>query len=358
MPETAQTPTEDAPGAQADPGAAGSPVTPPGEPARPRDEQDELAYLGQVLAQIDDEVRRRRASGDLPVRVERELDELFLQHSPVAGRGGQLGEALRMVDAAAFIDPVVPVASNKSGGALVKKSLRTLNLWYIGFVTHQVSRFAAAVSRSLHLIDERLEAMSRELQAQEVPPAGVVAVDWAHRPDAWWVEGAVTALSGAPGRVLHAAAGDGWLVRVLTGRGVDAYGVDPRPGPVARAELDGTDLREEGVLEHLRAVSPSSLGGVVLTGVVDGMTNGERRQLLEMLADRLAPDGVLVVHSLSPAAWDSDEVPPEADLASGRPLRARAWSTFLPLAGFEAAVSASPSGSDYSVVAFHRPPGR
>ena len=74
----------------------------------------------------------------------------------MAGRGGGLDQALRMVDAAAFIDPVVPISSNKSGGALVKKGLRTLNLWYIGYVTHQVSQFAAAVSRSLHLLDDRL----------------------------------------------------------------------------------------------------------------------------------------------------------------------------------------------------------
>ena len=39
---------------------------------------------------------------------------------------------------------------------MVKKGLRTLNLWYIGYVTHQVSQFAAAVSRSLHLLDDRL----------------------------------------------------------------------------------------------------------------------------------------------------------------------------------------------------------
>ena len=174
-----------------------------------------------------------------------------------------------MVDAAAFIDPVVPVDSAKSGGAVVKKGLRTLSLWYMGYVTHQVSQFATAVSRSLHLLDERVVALQSQLDAQEVPPAPVVEAPGWHNPDAWWVADALAALQPAPGRVLHAAAGDGWLVRVLTAKGVDAYGVDPRPETVDRAELDGTDLREEGVLEHLRAVEPSALGGVVLTGVVD-----------------------------------------------------------------------------------------
>ena len=36
--------------------------------------EDDRAYLAQVMLEIDDEVRRRRASGDLPARIERELD--------------------------------------------------------------------------------------------------------------------------------------------------------------------------------------------------------------------------------------------------------------------------------------------
>ncbi len=316
--------------------------------------EEDRAYLAQVMVDIDDEVRRRRASGDLPARVERELDELFLEHSPVAGRGGGLGEALRMVDAAAFIDPVVPVGSNKSGGAAVKKGLRSLNLWYIGYITHQVSQFATAASRSLHLLDDRVTELRRQLDRQQVPSAPVVEAAGAVGPDAWWVPQAAKALAGAPGRVLHTACGDGWLVRSLAGDGVDAYGVDPRPGktddPAAVGERGG-DLREEPVLDHLLAVESGALGGVVLDGVIDGMSHGERQQLLGLLGDRLAPDGLLLIHSLSPAGWDADDAPPEADLAPGRPLRPATWAHLLPTLGYSATVHPGPSAADYLVVA-------
>ncbi len=316
------------------------------------------AYLAQVMAEIDEEVRRRRASGDLPVRVERELDELFLEHSPVAGRGGGLGEALRLVDSAAYIDPVVPVDSEKSGGAAVKKGLRKLNLWYMGYVTHQVSQFAAAVSRSLHLVDDRLADLTRRLDAQQVVAAPVVEADWATGPDAWWVPACVEAVLENKGRVLHAAAGDGWLVDVLTGKGVDAYGVDPRPGRADRAETEGTDLRQEPLLDHLRAVEAAGLVGLVLTGVVDGMTHGERQQLLGVVADCLAPEGTLVVHSLAPAGFDADGAPPEADLSPGRPLRSATWAHFLAAFGFEATVTDGPASTDYLVTAVLRPTSR
>lgn len=315
------------------------------------------AYVATVMEEIDEEVRRRRASGDLPLREERELDEMFLKYSPVAGRGGSLGAALRVVDSAAFIDPVVPVESARSGGAVVKKGLRTLSFWYVSWVTHQVSQFASGVSRALHLLDERVTALSDRLDARKVLPAHIIDVPWTHVPDAWWVAGAAEALKGASGRVVHAASGDGWLVRLLVEEGVDTYGIDPRPGRVDRAEAEGTDLREEAVAEHLRATESATLGGVVLTGVVDGMTNGERHQLLELIVDRLTLGGRLVVHSLSPSGWASDDAPFEADLASGHPYRAATWEEFLPLAGFDVGVRVGPSGDDYLVLAVLRSRG-
>ena len=143
---------------------------------------DPQAYVAQVMAEIAEEVRLRRASGDLPPKLERELDELFLAHSPVAGRGGDLGEALRMVDAATFIDPVVPVESERAAGAAVKKGMRSLLLWYVGWITHQMSQFASAVSRALHIVDDRLKELSARSRSSGCRPRGVVEFPGLARP--------------------------------------------------------------------------------------------------------------------------------------------------------------------------------
>jgi hypothetical protein len=318
------------------------------EPATVADPQ---AYVAQVMAEIDEEVRLRRSSGDLPPKLERELDELFLAHSPVAGRGGDLTEALRMVDAATFVDPVVPVESERAAGTAVKKGMRSLLLWYVGWITHQVSQFASAVSRTLHIIEGRLKDLERKVEIQRVPSAGVVELPSVHRADAWWVEPAITALKGARGRIVHAASGDGWLVQRIIAAGGDAYGVDPRTALVDAGVLTVSDLRGEDLADHLRAVAPAGLGGVVLSGVVDGMASGERTQLLHLLAAALAPGGVVVVHSLSRSTWDSAEAPFEADLAPGRPLRAETWRLLLEESGYRATVAAGPDGADYLVTA-------
>lgn len=317
---------------------------------------DEGSYLADVRRQIDGEVTRRRLSGELPAAFERELDELFLRHAPFSGGGGDLGDVLRVVDGAAYVDPVVPVASLKSGGAVMKRAVRTLSFWYVSWITNQVSQFAAGVSRALHVVDSRLEHLSRRVEALEIPDVPVVAVPWAHVATAWWVGSALDALAGADGRVLHAAAGDGWLVGELVRRGVDAYGVDPRAAATEDAALGGLDLRGEPLLEHLDAVAPAGLAAAVLSGVVEPMASGQAQRLVRLLADRVAPGGTVVVHCLSPAGWTAPSAPAEADLAAGSPYRAETWATFLPFAGFDVTVADGPDGLDYLVVARRRAP--
>lgn len=299
-------------------------------------------YLRQVMAEIDEEVRSHRH--EVPVQLERELDEMFLEHAPVAVRGGDLRDALGMVDQAAFIDPVVPVASERPAGTAIKKGLRSLNLWYMGWVTHQVSTLGLAVSRALHSVDAQL----RDLQ-ERTPSVTASRVLDPGSAESWWTAGAVDRLRGSPGRVLHTACGDGWLVGLLAAAGVDAYGVDPRPGVVDEAELRGADLRQEEPLVHLRSVGHASLGGAVVSGIVEAMEPARRDELVRTLLDRLSERAVLIVHSVSPEAWLAEDAPVEADLAPGRPLRPRTWGHLL--ATWTVEVLEGPGGADYVVVA-------
>jgi hypothetical protein len=313
--------------------------------------KDPGAYVQQVMAEIAEEVRLRRASGDLPPRLERELDELFLAHSPIGVRGGDLSEALRLVDAATFIDPVVPVESERAAGAVVKKGMRTMLLWYVGWLTHQMSQSASAVSRALHIVDDHMKELQRQVDAQRVPDAAVVEFPTSAGSGAWWIEPALAALAKAPGRVLHAASGDGWLVRRIVDSGVDAYGIDPRAPIVDMAEMGTLDLRGEGVQEHLRAVAAAGLGGIVLSATVEGMAAGERNQLLGAIGTRLAPAGTLVIHSVGREAFEAADAPFGADLAAGRPLRADTWCRLLEEHGYSASAQVGPDGTDYLVSA-------
>ena len=238
------------------------------------------AYLTRVRAEIDEEVRRRRASGDIPPQLESELEQLFLRHAPLGDTRQELHDVLRLVDAAAFIDPVVPVASSLPGGAVVKKSIRSMNFWYLRFITHQISQFTTAVSRSLHILDHQLNELADQGGHRRGPALGggrrrlgpsprrLVGPGRDRRA------GRVTA-PGAARRLRRRMAGGRARGRPAS----TATGSIPGPGAVAAQELGDLDLREEPVVGHLAAVEPGALAGVVLTGLMEGSGHGERRRL-------------------------------------------------------------------------------
>ena len=309
--------------------------------------------VGMVMAEIEEDVRNRRAVGDLSTARDRELDELFQAHSP-SGGGGALADALERVDRAVFVNPVVPIDSNRKAGAVVKRAMRSASLWYVGWLTHQINQFASATSRSLHLIERRLDDQEVMIEDQRIPQAEVVEFAGIHGPDAWWVDAAISAVVKAPGRILHAACDDGWLVRAVAAAGGDSYGVDPRGSRVLPGLSGVTDLQVANLAEHLRAVAPGSLGAVVLSGVVDGMAGTERNHLLRLISGRLAANGVLVVHSVTTTSWGSPDAPTEADLSPGRPLRGASWCRLLDGSGYDAVLRMGPDAADYLVTAVRR----
>jgi SAM-dependent methyltransferase len=299
------------------------------------DAQARARYLDEVMADIDAEVGRRRASGDLPVRLEQELDELFLEFSPIGLQGkARLRETLALVDGSAYVDMAVPVASQKLVGTYIKRLIRKSISWYLGFIVHQIIRFAWSVSRMFHVLVDHVEDLEAAVETQRTPELPATAVPVVDPGSAWWADEAVSALSGVDGRVLHAECGNGSLLDALVAAGVDAYGVDPADAVIEGALDRGLDVRAESALGHLEVVADQALGGVVLSGSVQWLHPNERDRLLRMAASRLVVDGVLVLHSATPESWMAGSSPLLSDLAPGRPLHAETWEHLLLQHGF------------------------
>ncbi|MBV8462161.1 MAG: class I SAM-dependent methyltransferase, partial [Acidimicrobiales bacterium] len=330
-PETSSTSAEAADGSSESDGAGVAPAQ----------------YLAEVMADIDAEVRRRRAAGDIPPGLERELDELFLEFSPVGMSGSaRMRETLALVDGAAFIDTAVPIASEKMVGSQVKRLIRSSVSWYMGFIVHQVVKFAWATSRMFHVVVDHVEELEAAVESQRVPDLPDAVAPAVELDDGWWTAGAVTALKGVKGRVLHADCGDGTLLDRLLAAGVDAYGVDPAEQLVEVAADRGLDVRAERPLDHLEVVGREELSGVVLSGSVQWLSPRGREQLVELLATRLAPGGVVVLHSATPEHWQTAASPLVRDLAPGRPLHPETWAHLLGARGFDPPVVTTGGGDD------------
>jgi hypothetical protein len=287
----------------------------------------ETVDLSKVLAEIDEEVRARRAKGDFPPGMERDLDLVFARFAPVAVHGDDLDGLISSADRASFIDPDLPTESRLPAVSYVKRVERKLLGWAMRYLTQQVTAFGGIVVQALKLIARRLERLEEVSAGADPALLGSAVTASALRMD-----DAITAhVAGLQGRVLVAESGDGALLRALAE--LDAYGVEPRADLAESATLGGLDVRNEAVLDHLRLVEAGALSGVVLTGIVDRAPVGAQVALVEHAARVVGPGGRLAIAGTSPAAWGADN-PVEADLAPGRPLHPATWVHLLEQLGF------------------------
>lgn len=276
---------------------------------------------GKLLAEIEDEVRRKRASGELSPDLERELDVVFARYAPVHVLEGDFDRVLARAEELTFIDPLVPAESKLPPVAFVKKVVRKLTLWMLRFVAVQVSGFAETITRALQLLGRRVDLLEQALPVATLPAAdaGPEAV-----PDEEHWSGFLRKhLDGLDGRVLHVEAGGGGLVASLVEAGVDAYGVDP----VVRVE--GADVRVQAPADHLSKVADAGLAAVILSGWVDRLPLPGKTALLDAALAKVRAGGHVVVLGTDPRTWAARVGTVHADLAAGRPLHAETWQRLL-----------------------------
>jgi hypothetical protein len=290
--------------------------------------------LGRLQAEINEEVRRRRAAGDFPPGLERELDAMFARYAP-AGTGDDFDQVLLAAETQSFIHADVPIDSRIVALQYVKKALRKAMGWYVRFLAQEVTAFAGAVTRAVHLLDDRVKVLEtvtvvageRSLNEIRVRP---VMLDTGPLAPL-----AVSILGGAPGRVLHTECGTGAVLTSLAEVGTDVYGVEPVESLALPAAAAGLDVRVDGALTHLRALPDQTLGGLLLSGCVDNLPLGEVLEVADRAAAVLAPGGTVLVFSMGPAAWSRSLDPVMADLAPGRPLHPETWVQLLARRGFD-----------------------
>ncbi len=135
------------------------------------------------------------------------------------------------------------------------------------------------------------------------------------------------------GEILHADCGEGALVRALADGGAPASGVEPRGGVALRALERGSDVTISEVADLLAQSPADSLGGLVLSGVVDRLP---LHAIVPLLADArraLVPGAPIVVVSEPVAPAQANE-PVTQDMVDGADLHAETWVLLLGRSGF------------------------
>jgi hypothetical protein len=303
--------------------------------------------LHQLAAEIEAEVRARRAAGEYPPGMERELDQLFARFAPPEV-STDFGAALEKAEDQVLIEPIIPTESQKPGLGFVKKVIAKLIGFYHAWLGQQISGLAVAITNALRLLGDRVAALeytegdlARARSAGERVPAV--------RDDAVWANAVVDALKGSTGRIAVVECGDGTLLQAVVGSGFDAYGVESRAELADAAQQKGLEVRLDAGYAHLHAVAEDALDAVVLRALVERAPLGEVLELIDCAAKSVRPGGRIVVCSIRREAWGTGTTVVEADVLPGRPLQPESWKALLAESGFTDA-NVVDTGTDAFVV--------
>jgi hypothetical protein len=293
---------------------------------------DDYVDIHKLAAEIEAEVRARRAAGEYPPGFERELDRLFDRFAP-AEVSNDFDAALERSEDLVIVDPVIPIASRSPVLGVVKRVMSKLLGWYHVWLAQQISALATAINTALRLLGGRVVDLEH-VTGDVARARGVGARIPARRDDGPWQASVTNALHGCAGRIALVECGEGLLLGSLVTAGLDAYGVEPRAAVADTALARGLEVRVDDGAAHLHGVGAAALGGLVLRGVVERAPLGELLLLIDSAAAKLAPGGQLVVCSLRRESWGRDATAAEADLVAGHPLHPDTWDALLPEHGF------------------------
>ena len=102
------------------------------------------------------------------------------------------------------------------------------------------------------------------------------------------------------GPVVDLGCGRGELLDLLIGAGHTAKGVELNIADVDDCRRRGLDVENADLFAWLEAQPEESLGGIVVTHVIEHLAPGSWSRLVDLSATRLAPGGKLIIETINP----------------------------------------------------------
>jgi len=201
------------------------------------------------------------------------------------------------------------------------------------------------VVEAFRFLSSRVATLESRLAAEDRPVEGAAWLVPARELGDWVAPVSAHVLAGTPGGdVVHADCGEGGLLQALAAAGVAGHGVEPRGAVALRAIERGCSVTIAEASEYLAGRAADSLGGIVLSGVVDRLPLHALLPLLGLSRRALVHDAPLLIVSEPGTATGARERL-ALDLVDGRPLHAATWELLLGRAGF-VRVAPLPGGQD------------
>ena len=189
------------------------------------------------------------------------------------------------------------------------------------------------VVEAFRFLSARVATLEERLAYEDRPVDGAAWLVPARELGGWVKPIASYLLEHSPGgSIVHADCGEGALLHALADGGAEALGVEPRGGVALRALEGGCAVTIGEASGRFASWASGSLGGVVLSGVVDRLPLHAMLPLLAQCRRTMALGAPLVVVLESPLTVKQRE--PAARDVAWRPLHRETWELVLVRSGF------------------------
>lgn len=133
--------------------------------------------------------------------------------------------------------------------------------------------------------------------------------------------------------LLDLGCGRGEFLELCREAGLPARGVDVSPAMAAFCRDLGLDVTEADGLAHLRTLPPASLGGILLSQVIEHLGLDQLTELVALCAEKLVPGGALVAETVNPESLSTFAGAFYVDLTHNKPVHPEAASFLWRWAG-------------------------
>ncbi len=124
--------------------------------------------------------------------------------------------------------------------------------------------------------------------------------------------------------VLDLGCGRGEFLEAAKEAGIPARGVDINPEMAALGRELGLEVISADGLEYLRGCQPESLGGILMSQVIEHLNLDELTELVGLCASRLIPGGVLIAETINPQCLSTFAGAFYLDLTHNKPIHPEA----------------------------------
>lgn len=124
--------------------------------------------------------------------------------------------------------------------------------------------------------------------------------------------------------VLDLGCGRGEFLEAAREAGIPARGVDINPEMAALGREHGLEVAAGDGLEYLRALAPESLGGILMSQVIEHLSLDDLTELVGLCASRLKPGGVLIAETVNPQCLSTFAGAFYLDLTHNKPIHPEA----------------------------------